>query len=136
MSQDPPLSPTASGRLSATPLPELLVKSLERRLSGSFVLTAPARRERVLVVASGRVVKVRPPEPVEPLASVDRTTPERVASERLGRRLVEVARLPEETAFAFFQDIDLLDDEPEHAADPLSLIWRCLREGAAPMQRQ
>lgn len=172
MAQDLPLSPTASGRLSATSLPELLVLSLERRISGSFVLTAPAQRESTLVVASGRVVKARPPEPVELLGhmlkdagavqpsvleralelvqqgegrlgaillrldAVEPATLERISSEQLGRRLARVARLPEETAFAFFQDIDLLDDEPGCVADPLPLIWRCLRHGGGVEQRQ
>ena len=172
MAQDLPLSPTASGRLSTASLPELLVMSLERRLGGSFVFTAPAQRESTLVVASGRVVKVRPPEPVERLGrmlkdagavqpsaleralelgqrgegrlgeillrldAVDPATLERISNEQLGRRLARVARLPEETAFAFFQDIDLLDDEPGCGADPLSLIWRCLREGGGVEQRQ
>jgi len=158
--------------LSAAPLPELLVMSLERRISGSFVLTAPARRESTLVVASGRVVKVRPPEPVEPLGrmlkeagviepsaleralvlaqqgqgrlgeillrldAVDPAALERISNEQLGRRLARVARLPEETAYAFFQDIDLLDDQPGCGCDPLSLIWRCLREGGGSAQRQ
>jgi tetratricopeptide (TPR) repeat protein len=172
MAQDLPLSPTASGRLSATPLPELLVLSLERRISGSFVFTAPARRESTVVVASGRVVKVRPPEPVELLGTllqqagavdhgvlehalrlakqgpgrlgeillgldaVDRATLERVSSEQLGRRLARIGRLPGETTFTFYADIDLLDDEPGCAGDPLSLVWRCLREGGSPERQQ
>jgi hypothetical protein len=172
MAQDLPLSPTASGRLSATPLPELLVMSLERRVSGSFVLTAPTQRESTLVVASGRVVKVRPPERVEllgrmlqdagaigtdaleraleltrqgqgrlgeillRLGAVEPAALERICNEQLARRLARVARLPEQTAFAFFQDIDLLDDEAGAGGDPLLLVWRCLREAAGPEQRQ
>jgi len=59
--------PLVRGRLSTTSLAELLVFALERRLSGSFVFEAPAGARSALVVARGRVTKLRTAEPVEQL---------------------------------------------------------------------
>jgi tetratricopeptide (TPR) repeat protein len=59
--------PLARGRLSTTSLAELLVLSLERRLNGSFVFETPVSERSALVVASGRVTKVRTAETVDPL---------------------------------------------------------------------
>jgi tetratricopeptide (TPR) repeat protein len=63
----PGRGPIAQGHLSTTSLAELLVLALERRLSGSFVFQSPVSDKSALVVASGRVTKVRTAEPVEPL---------------------------------------------------------------------
>jgi hypothetical protein len=168
--------PQARGRLATTSIAELLVLALERRLSGSFVIEAPVRgaslRKSALVVASGRVTKVRTAEPVEPLGSlltgsgaIDRPTLERglrIAQERknrlgdaliqldavarevveralqeqLGRRLSWLAELPEESAFGFYSDVDFLEARPECRAEPLSLIWRCMRDGRSAQPRQ
>lgn len=59
--------PLARGRLSTTSLAELLVLALERRLNGSFVFETPVSERSALVVASGRVTKVRTAETVDPL---------------------------------------------------------------------
>lgn len=71
MSSQPPGSharaPIARGRLSTTSLAELLVLALERRANGTFVFEPPSSDRSALVVAGGRVTKVRTAEPVEPL---------------------------------------------------------------------
>jgi tetratricopeptide (TPR) repeat protein len=95
MDQNAAASPTARGRLSTTPIEQLLVLALERRLSGSFVFETPASDRSALVVASGRVTKVRTAELVEPLGRlltdsklIDTATLERglqLAHERHGR---------------------------------------------------
>lgn len=59
--------PLVRGRLSTTSLAELLVFALERRLNGSFVFESPAGARSALVVARGRVTKLRTAEPVEQL---------------------------------------------------------------------
>ena len=159
--------PQARGRLSSTSMVELLVLALERRLNGSFVFETPLSGKSALVVASGRVTKVRTAEPVEPLGrlltdsgvidratlerglrvaqerkdrlgdtliqldAVDRAGLERALREQLGRRLSWLADLPEESAFGFYPNVDLLEDRPECGAEPLSLIWRCIRDGRA-----
>jgi tetratricopeptide (TPR) repeat protein len=60
----------ARGHLSTTSLAELLVLALERRLNGSFVFETPASDKSALVVAGGRVTKVRTAELVEPLGKL------------------------------------------------------------------
>src|SRR3954447_16807134 len=67
MTQNAAACPTARGRLSTTPIEQLLVLALERGLSGSFVFETPDSDRSALVVASGRVTKVRTAEVVEPL---------------------------------------------------------------------
>jgi tetratricopeptide (TPR) repeat protein len=87
--------PLARGRLSTMSIAELLVLALERRLNGSFVFETPVSDRSALVVASGRVTKVRTAEPVDPLGRlltdsgvIDDATLERglrVAQERKDR---------------------------------------------------
>src|SRR5688572_4064924 len=98
--------PIAQGHLSTTSLAELLVLALERRLSGSFVFQSPVSDKSALVVANGRVTKVRTAEPVDPLGRlltesgvIDRSTLEqalRLAHERndrLGDALIQLDAL-------------------------------------------
>ncbi len=98
--------PSARGHLSTTSLAELLVLALERRSSGTFVFEAPSTDKSALVVASGRVTKVRTAEPVEPLGLlltesgvIDRATLQqalRLAHERndrLGDALIQLDAL-------------------------------------------
>jgi hypothetical protein len=95
MTQNAAACPTARGRLSTTPIEQLLVLALERGLSGSFVFETPDSDRSALVVASGRVTKVRTAEMVEPLGRlltdsklIDTPTLERglrLARERRGR---------------------------------------------------
>jgi hypothetical protein len=164
--------PQARGRLATTSIAELLAMALERRSSGSFVFETPSKDRSALVVASGRVTKVRTAEPVEPLGRlltdggvidratlerglrialerkdrlgealvqldvVDRQVIERTLREQLGRRLSWLADLPGQSAFGFYANVDFLEDRPECGADPLSLIWRCMRDGRLPPPRQ
>lgn len=99
-------TPMARGRLSTTSLAELLVLALERRLNGSFVFETPISDKSALVVAGGRVTKVRTADPVEPLGHlltesgvIDRATLDqglRLARERneyLGDALIQLAAL-------------------------------------------
>jgi hypothetical protein len=92
--------------LSATPLAELLVLVLERRSSGSFVFETPGGDKSALVVAGGRVTKVRTAEPVEPLGRlltesgvIDRATLQqalrlaRERNDRLGDALLQLDAL-------------------------------------------
>lgn len=172
MTSDAATLPLARGRLSTTSLVELLVLALERRLNGSFVFETPESDRSALVVASGRVIKVRTAAPVELLGHlltdsglIDRATLERglrVAQERkdrlgdaliqldaidgagleralreqLGRRLTWLAELPEASVFGFYTNVDLLEDRPGCGAEPLSLIWRCIRDGRATHPRR
>jgi tetratricopeptide (TPR) repeat protein len=77
--------------------------ALTRRSSGSFVFATPHQHDSLLVLASGRVTKVRTAEPVEPLGrlltdsgAIDRATLEqglRAAQERnqrLGEALIQL----------------------------------------------
>ncbi len=59
-----PARADATGSLAATPLSDVLVSLLDRRLTGSVVLQDPAGRKSALTVAEGAVVKARTPEPV------------------------------------------------------------------------
>jgi hypothetical protein len=164
--------PQARGRLATTSIAELLAMALERRSSGSFVFETPSKDKSALVVASGRVTKVRTAEPVDPLGrlltdggvidratleralrvaqerkdplgealvqldAVDRQVIERTLREQLGRRLSWLAELPGQSAFGFYANVDFLEDRPECSGDPLSLIWRCMRDGRLPPPRQ
>ncbi|HTV19150.1 MAG TPA: hypothetical protein VMG12_10775 [Polyangiaceae bacterium] len=96
----------ARGRLSTTSLAELLVLAFERRLNGSFVFETPVSDKSALVVAAGRVTKVRTAEPVEPLGHlltesgvIDRATLDqglrraRERNHRLGDALVQLSAL-------------------------------------------
>jgi tetratricopeptide (TPR) repeat protein len=158
--------------LSATSLAELLVLSLERRLSGSFVFETPISDKSALVVEAGRVTKVRTAEAIDPLGrlltdsgvidpatlelglrraqeqrdrlgdallqldAVERDVLERMLREQLGRRLSWLGQLPEQSAYGFYANVDFLDDRPPCGADPLALIWRCVRDGRAAHPRQ
>lgn len=101
-----PRAPVARGRLSATSLAELLFLALERRSTGSFVFETPANDKSALVVAGGRVTKVRTAEPVAPLGQllidggvIDSSTLEqalrlaRERSDRLGQALLQLSAL-------------------------------------------
>jgi tetratricopeptide (TPR) repeat protein len=165
-------APIARGHLSTTSLAELLVLALERRLNGSFVFETPVSDKSALVVAGGRVTKVRTAEPVEPLGllltesglidqatlqqglrlaqerndrlgdaliqldALDRAVLERTLREQLGRRLSWLGQLPEASAYGFYANVDFLEDRPACGTDPLTLIWRCIREGRGPHPRQ
>ena len=94
MDQNAAASPTARGRLSTTPIEQLLVLALERRLSGSFVFETPASDRSALVVASGRVTKVRTAELVEPLGRL-LTDSKLIDTATLERGLQTVDSLPE-----------------------------------------
>jgi len=172
MPQNAPTCPTARGRLSTTSLAELLVLSLERRLSGSFVFETPVSDKSALVVLAGRVTKVRTAQTIDPLGrlltdsgvidpatlelglrraqeqqdllgdallqldAVERSVLDRMLREQLGRRLSWLGQLPEQSAYGFYANVDFLDDRPPCGADPLALIWRCVRDGRAPQPRQ
>jgi hypothetical protein len=94
------------GFLSTTPLPELLVLGLERKLSGSFSFETPDGAKSALVLEQGHVCKVRTARPSNPLGRLlieagmlDPTTLSRgllIASEQgrhLGEELVRLRAL-------------------------------------------
>jgi tetratricopeptide (TPR) repeat protein len=164
--------PQARGVLATTSIAELLVLALERRLDGSLVFETPLSDKSALVVASGRVTKVRTAQPIGllgrlltdsgmidratldrglhvaqerkdrlgdalvQLGAVARDVIERTLREQLGRRLSWLADLPEESAFGFYANVDFLEDHPACGVEPLSLIWRCLRDGRSAPPRQ
>ena len=70
------------------------------------------------------------------LDAVDRSVLEHMLREQLGRRLSWLGQLPEQSAYGFYANVDFLDDRPPCEADPLALIWRCVRDGRAPQPRQ
>lgn len=64
MSAAGPARADATGSLAATPLSDVLVSVLDRRLTGSVVFQDPDARKSALTVAEGVIIKVRTPEPV------------------------------------------------------------------------
>lgn len=69
------------------------------------------------------------------LEALDRSVLERTLREQLGRRLAWLGQLPDESAYGFYSEVDLLEDRPECGTDPVALIWRCLREAREPHPR-
>lgn len=57
-------------------------------------------------------------------------------AEQLARRVAWLGCLPEASIFGYYADIDFLQERPSCSADPLALIWRCVRDGAADNARQ
>lgn len=53
---------------------------------------------------------------------------ETTLGEQLARRLASLTRLPESSAYVYYDGRDVLEDRPPCAAEPLALIWRCIRE--------
>ena len=62
--------PGAEGTLEKSPLGHLLVYSLEKRLSGTFVFTAPDGRNAQVVVTEGYLGKARSDEPFAALSDI------------------------------------------------------------------
>jgi hypothetical protein len=75
----------------------------------------------------------------ETLVRLNEVRPEALGAalrDQLGRRLCWLERLPRESAYGFYADVDFLEDSPSCGADPLALIWRCLQEGQTPHPRE
>jgi hypothetical protein len=110
-----------------------LIEPLGRLLTDSGVIDH-ATLERGLRVAQER--KDRLGDALVQLGAVAREVIEHTLREQLGRRLSSLADLPGESAFGFYANVDFLEDRPECGVDPLSLIWRCLRDGRCLPPRQ
>jgi tetratricopeptide (TPR) repeat protein len=63
-------APSASGTLAKTPLANLLLYVLDKKLSGTLELMAPDRRVATVVIVAGQPAKVRTSEPVAYLGRV------------------------------------------------------------------
>lgn len=61
---------------------------------------------------------------------------EATLAEQLARRVAWVGSLPPESIFGYYAGVDFLDGRPSCSADPLALIWRCVRDGAGDNERQ
>ena len=61
---------SATGTLGSTPLPNLLVYSLDRRLTGTLVLEDDQSRKSAILFRAGAPVKVKPGESVARLSDV------------------------------------------------------------------
>ncbi len=73
------------------------------------------------------------------LVQLDAVAPpllEATLAEQLARRVAWVGSLPPESIFGYYAGIDFLDGRPSCSADPLALIWRCVRDGAWDNNRQ
>ncbi len=70
------------------------------------------------------------------LRALDGAALGRALGEQLGRRLSWLSTLPVESAFGFYSGVDFLRDHPTCEAESLALIWRCIRDAAAPLARQ
>lgn len=68
--QTTPQAPTATGSFVKTPFPHLLVYALERRLTGTFVLSRNAATLATMVVVNGCPGKVHTANPVHYLGNV------------------------------------------------------------------
>jgi tetratricopeptide (TPR) repeat protein len=86
-----------------------------------------------------RLAKERKDRLGDTLVRLDKVRPDALVAalrEQLGRRLCWLERLPRESAYGFYADVDFLEDRPACGADPHELIWRCLREGQAHPREQ
>ncbi len=61
---------------------------------------------------------------------------EATLGEQLARRVSTLAELPPSSAFTFLRNKDLLVDRPACRAEPLALIWRCVRDSENTYPRQ
>ena len=171
---DPPRSrptPTASGTLAKTPLVNLLVYMVGRRLGGSLELFAADKRQATVLFAGGEPSKVRTSEPVAYLGNVlrelgyvDEQTLSRSVAElakrkaagptlhgvillewgsidlaklraalaqQVGQKLHHIASLPGDTAYAYYDGVDLLKGwggDDSTAIDPIPDLWSIIRE--------
>ncbi|HEY8089111.1 MAG TPA: DnaJ domain-containing protein [Polyangiaceae bacterium] len=171
---DPPRSrptPTASGILAKTPVVNLLVYMVGRRLGGSLELFATDKRQATVLFAGGEPLKVRTSEPVaylgkvlQELGHVDEQMLSRSVaelakrkalgpalhgmillewgaidlaklraglSEQIGRKLHHLASLPGDTAYAYYDGVDLLKGwggDDSAAVDPIPDLWSMIRE--------
>jgi tetratricopeptide (TPR) repeat protein len=57
-------------------------------------------------------------------------------AEQLARRVAWLGSLPASSIFGYYAGVDYLRERPSCSADPLALIWRCVRDGAAGNARQ
>lgn len=161
---------SATGRLDALPLCELLAYALYKKLDGCFVFDTPPHEQGVLQISHGYVTKARTAAGGPLLgtllleagalsqaalgrtlalataqrarlgsallerADVPQAMLDAVLREQLARRVAALARLPDETTFAFYSGVDALPEVPSITTDPLALIARSLR-AAPPPQR-
>lgn len=101
---------TATGNLEATPLSQLLVYALDKRLTGSFIFQTPDRQKSALYCVDGAPANAKTAQPVIhlgrlllELGKIDEgaynQTLTRVAKERQlhGKLLIEVGALDQET---------------------------------------
>lgn len=159
-------SPTATGSLSKTPFPQLLVYIADRKLSGSLVFRSveegEGAAEHVVYFEEGTAAKVRVAKPVAPLGEVlvelgildedglrasqatltsqgglhgelllrtgriDRGGLMTGLREQVARKMAFLFTLPKETAYAFYEETNLLEEwgGPELTmVDPLKLIF-------------
>ncbi|MEO8874109.1 MAG: hypothetical protein ABI461_00865 [Polyangiaceae bacterium] len=90
---DPPLTATARGSLAVTPFVHLLAYMLDHRASGSIEM-APPQAERIIVIfRDGVPVLVHP----------------RLESSSVEVALTALGRLPDDTKYVFYKDVDLIE---------------------------
>ncbi|MCC6645859.1 MAG: DnaJ domain-containing protein [Polyangiaceae bacterium] len=157
---------TASGTLDKTPLVNLVVYVLDRRLSGTLVLESPDRHRHAVFFEAGHPAKARvagevarlgavlseivPLDPAaveeacEAAALARRLVGEELLQrglvdadgllaglrESLSRKVAHLFHLPDETAYAFYAGVNLLErwGAPESTTiDGLSLVVRGVR---------
>ena len=122
-------APSATGTLGATPFVELLVYTLDHALTGSLVLEEPGGHKHALSFRQGAVTKARASGALR--GELERVT----GSATLRATLLAFARLPEATAYGYYDGVDLLERMPastEPVGSPLLLAWTVIREAADP----
>jgi tetratricopeptide (TPR) repeat protein len=70
------------------------------------------------------------------LRAVAPTLLEATLAEQLARRVAWFGSLPGASIFGYYAGIDFLQGRPSCSADPLALIWRCVRDGASDDARR
>lgn len=119
-SADAPRTPSIAGTLGTRSLAELLVHVRTRRLTGRLLVRAPDGRSGMIDFWRAQIVRARMIPPVAGLGAATEL-------EQANRSLDELFLMPPASSFGFYDEKPSAV-EPPLTLDPISVVWRALRD--------
>jgi hypothetical protein len=120
-SADVPRTPSITGTLATRSLTELLVHVRTKRLTGRLMVRSADGRAGIIDFWRAQIVRARMSPPVVGLA------PTATETEQAHGNLDQLFRLPPASSFAFYDEKPSAT-EPPFTLDPISVVWRALRD--------
>ena len=121
-SADAPRTPSIEGTLATRSLAELFVHVRTRRLTGRRMVRAPDGRAGIVDFWRAQIVRARMKPPVAGLGAA-------TEMEQANRNLDELFLMPPASSFGFY-DEKPSTVEPPLTLEPISVVWRALRDAA------